>query len=937
MSTRGVERMMRDVVRFAMENNNGEVTAEEFEKVVNYARNNRSDDRWFTSGERRALVQPGSYLERAGFDLDAIRFEPGAIALAESIAKGADLELFPQLKNARTTAAQPTPDAPTNESSLRDRFNDSMAKGKDLGSFENWKVDTAGATVKFATDSAGRTWPGLVLDTREFKDPSPRDLVGDNRAALEGVKTLEEFKTVVDDILAKETGYFAAEGVDTKSVNEGYGIRNLRRQAFISKLKKDGVKLTGLSSSDQVKARGIAEGASIQLVSGVDFEMKVGSHTNYWPYWDNYAPPLEKMLEQTTEGSDEYFQIKNRLNDIYRRKTSRDSYGRKVDDRNFEQSVKMALVYNPQFTVGVGHRVSLTDDSTTFAPKYELLSVKADGLPEDLKKYAGMQLMRDSDTDKTVRFDYMGEGDSETAKLAKSMAGQAIPAELKDFITAKALSESDLESLTMRDFESGEKARSSISMDWSGNGAINVAKTHIGWWGHCHNEAPLNAMDVDPNKDVRLYRANRGVDSEKALKTYSSDDAWDIAGAFVSDHEGRPEWAVASTGRATYSVDDTSFVGSRNDGGHNLNITLSDGRSLTFDGEIMSLTAEDGTSKNPKSIFRDNVENEDGSFAKNPSHLSTVKGDEVTVDVTKHTMRLDVEYFTFDSSGYPMKKETSVSLDPTKDEFVKLSESIRRNATVGGTITEHLYNAKTEEYTTVTKEVTEENGFKATEKSSTDPVKANKLTHTTETEYDSPQEIFEYFMENPGMAKTYDTTSSSAVWNYPVNREKLDLLKEVTKEEDGQTYTYRTFNLDYETMGGPDKEQKFILKYNEAGKIVDSCALDPMPDFAYRNDHWVSAPVTTDAQGRAAFNVMALDKGYLLRQGGNSFDDIETAMWKTEATILYAALTDETAAGEAYIFETQDGKIISFDSKTDFDAAVKADMELRAEEAAANQ
>ena len=444
-------------------------------------------------------------------------------------------------------------------------------------------------------------------------------------------------------------------------------------------------------------------------------------------------------------------------------------------------------------------------------------------------------------------------------------------------------------------------------------------------------------MDVDPSKDVRLYRANRGVDADKALKTYSSDDAWDIAGAFVSDHEGRPEWAEASTGRATYSVDDTSFVGTRNDGSHNLNITLADGRALNFDGEIMSLTAADGTSKNPKSIFRDNVESEDGTFGKNPSHISTTKGDNVTVDVTKGTMNLDVEYFSFDFSGYPMKKETSITLDPSKDEFVKLSESIRRNAGVGGTITEHLYNAKTEEYKTVTKEVSEENNFKPTEKSSTDPVKATKLTHTTETEYDSPQEIYEYFMERPGMAKTYDTSSDSAVWNYPVNREKLDLLNEVTKEEDGQTYTYRTFNLDYETMGGPDKEQKFILKFNEAGKIVDSCALDPMPDFAYRNDHWVSAPVTTDAGGRAAFNVMALDKGYLLRQGGNSFDDIETSMWKMEATILYAALSDETAEGEAYIFEAQDGKIVSFASKEEFDAAVKADMDLRAEEAAANQ
>ena len=47
------------------------------------------------------------------------------------------------------------------------------------------------------------------MDRREFKDPAPRDLVSDNSEAFKGVKTLEEFKTVLDGILEKEAGYFA--------------------------------------------------------------------------------------------------------------------------------------------------------------------------------------------------------------------------------------------------------------------------------------------------------------------------------------------------------------------------------------------------------------------------------------------------------------------------------------------------------------------------------------------------------------------------------------------------------------------------------------------------------------------------------------------------------------------------------------------------------
>ena len=64
-------------------------------------------------------------------------------------------------------------------------------------------------------------------------------------------------------------------------------------------------------------------------------------------------------------------------------------------------------------------------------------------------------------------------------------------------------------------------------------------------------------------------------------------------------------------------------------------------------------------------------------------------------------------------------------------------------------------------------------------------------------------------------------------------------------------------------MGGPeDQNQKFIIKFNEQIKIVDNCALDPMPDFAYRQDHWTAAPITTDSQGATAYNVMALSEGY---------------------------------------------------------------------------
>ena len=135
-------------------------------------------------------------------------------------------------------------------------------------------------------------------------------------------------------------------------------------------------------------------------------------------------------------------------------------------------------------------------------------------------------------------------------------------------------------------------------------------------------------------------------------------------------------------------------------------------------------------------------------------------------------------------------------------------------------------------------------------------------------------------------------------------------------------------------MGGPeDQNQKFIIKFNEQGKIVDTCALDPMPDFAFRQDHWTAAPVTSDNRGGAAYNVMALSKGYLLRQGGKSISDVETELWQQEAALLFASLSDETAEGHAYVFQKTDGSIVSFADKSSFHKAVEADKALRKAEA----
>ena len=600
MSTSGVTSRMTAMIKTAVEEDRA-VTAEEFKSVVDYAKGWDWSELGFSDSEKKALLQPGEYLKAAGIDLSKIKFDSDALKIAEKLASDNSLELFPTINAAATST--PTPDAPA-ETNLREAFNQAMERGKDLGSFEEWKVRTAGADVTFKTEGAGKTWPGLVLDKLQFTDPAARDLVGENADKLSGAKTAVELKVAINEIVEAEKAYFAAEGVEVKDVNEGFGISSLRRKAFVSSLRTHVAGLSEFSAEDKVTAKGVVEGANIKLTTGHNFEMKVGSHTNYWPYWNNYLPPLEKMLDQTEEGSAAYNQIMNRIRDIHRRKTA---HGRSITERDFEKSIGMALIYSPTFSEGVGQRVSVVDGSTPFSPKYELLSVANDGLPEGFEKYAGMQVVRGSDG--KLLADYMGEGDSEIAKLAKSMVGKEIPAELAEKIDAKALGQAELTDLNMRDFVTGESARKDISMDWDSNGAINVARTSIGWWGHCHNEAPLNAMGIDPQKAVSVYRADRGVDTAKALVEYSSEDAWDITGAFSSDHESG--YSVGSTGRGT-RVDETAFVGLRNDGKHTFSLSIP-GTTINIDAGLNSLE-KDGEIINTETAFRENVEKEEGTF-----------------------------------------------------------------------------------------------------------------------------------------------------------------------------------------------------------------------------------------------------------------------------------------------------------------------------------
>ena len=107
--------------------------------------------------------------------------------------------------------------------------------------------------------------------------------------------------------------------------------------------------------------------------SGLRYE---SGKTNYWPYWNNYAEPLEKMLRKRLKAVTPTSKSRTAW-DIYRRKSST---GRSINERDFEKSSGYTVVYSPDFSTAPGHQVSMKADSTAFDPKYELLSISKEEL-----------------------------------------------------------------------------------------------------------------------------------------------------------------------------------------------------------------------------------------------------------------------------------------------------------------------------------------------------------------------------------------------------------------------------------------------------------------------------------------------------------------------------------------------------------------------------
>lgn len=945
MSTRGVRRRLIDAIL----QRRGLVTLEDLQAVVAYAMSGP-----LTDGEKRIIAGLGrtAYLSRRlrrdGLGPTKLRIEGEALAYLEQLTRqwGLPLDLHtvavldgegegdgPSEPAGPDTPQQPQDDPQDDPAAeleqARSALDQALEAGRDLGDFTEWQVRTPGADVRFHVEVFGQGFPALVMDKPVVEDPGIRDLVEDHAAELAEVEDLDGLEQVARRIVEEEAAYLAAEDLQQDSRNRRYAVQNQRRSQLLVGLRDLAMGRAGLGLA--VNSRLIA--LRDDIVSGQTYDMEVGSHTNYWPYWDNYVGVIEKLLGQLEPGSPGARAVENRVADIHRRKTVF-GYSRQVDEKDVEQSLGGILVAREHFSSGPAHRVSLAEGSTPYEPRYERLSLADQGLPEAHEALAGAPLYRDQDG--TIRFD--------RAPGLDVTVGAPLPQDLSDRVQAHGV---DVAQLGLRRPLEGEALRPGISWDWNRSRDITVAPIQIGWWGHCHNEAPANAMGLDPRKGVSLYRADRAVAAEAALVELSEEDCWDLVGAFTSDHEGervrdprtgavsQPGYVLFSTGQGYHPtrVDRTSFVGNRNNGGHWFQLMpgFEGARRIRIEAEVTDIWGLEDPSVHydpPLSRFRRDIELEDGSFEPNPDWVESGMTDDDMIAVTAagRRMSMTTRYITFDATGSRVERHEEVDLDPEVDDFVHLADEIEYpERGGGGRLVEHWFNPCTREYRSVEIHVRPADGFERVE-TGRDTWPASEIVAVQETTYDSVAEIDEYVVADMGLPLTFDTSSGQAVWNYPVDSIRRDVLGRVEKVEEGEPFVYTTYRMRYTTMGGPQGDARYIMKRDAMGRMVRAMALDPMPDFAFRNEHWVCAPVAMDIRGEAALNLRALTEGY-----GTDVErkSIVATLWERQAIALYASLSEETARHRAFIFEEGDGRLLSFPDRASFEAAVEADQALR--------
>ncbi len=743
----------------------------------------------------------------------------------------------------------------------------------------NRVVTTSGATIKFSTDLEIRDYeavPGLLIEARHMKDPSPRT-IRLTRRALEKIANLESFKKAVSTEFKANGDYFNAKDIDGN--NESLGVASQRKQAFFDAV-AESLDDTDLPRSDYRAAQKFLKQLEERSYMDRTITFDTSKLDTYHPYGHPFDEGVEKIAALAPEGF-ERDSITKELNYITDRK-SKYGWGN-VNERNAESTLQLRAIDRGNDN----QAISLTKDSTNPRdPRYVVLNVNKAGLPEGMEEHAGKAVFRDGDK---VYFD---------------KTSTEVPAVLVDHLQEKRVSSE----LGLRTLESSENSRNNFPYDWNQNNSIDVDTINTGWWGHCHIEAPLAAWDLAAGSELVVFDAR-----SKGFETFDDTQVNDLLFAMLDANSYKN-----TRGNRPVSVEETTFVGFRNDttGGQLPSDRLIldvNGRERSFNINIKELFEVGNSEESVDSDkhFSPTLLKEGIRFEDNPAFTAWRDNDWTLINGERKLVAT-IKYMDVSSSGSVERVSKDITLDPNNpsDEPVLLGSQLGQgsyppNVTrfylneTDGTLESRRFRAEKKEDGTYEMVATSDEARLLG--------RVTNRTLTRELTKESILALHNHVLDSARRGVSFVTEKSAGymVWNYGTDSMSLNKL-----EEDGDFVKYE---ITLKTQGGT-RRWAYVLQYDQDGEVASAHAIGTPADFVWRTENALSVPVYKDDEDRILFNSDASDRGFLLDSDGRISSE-GMSFFRYASDVVYASLADPSKEkrlvvideeGELYFYDDQD-------------------------------
>jgi hypothetical protein len=542
-----------------------------------------------------------------------------------------------------------------------------------------------------------------------------------------------------------------------------------------------------------------------------------------------------------------------------------------------------------------------------YVPQYVTITVRSTGLPADLAAYAGKAVYRDG-TDLYL--------DGTATKL---------PATATQHIEERPIA---MANLTLRDLKPGEISRSNFKFDWSGSGGIQPTPIDIGWWGHCHIEAPLAALGVEAKNRVTYYSAS----SQKEVG-FDQHRANDLLFALLDANS-----MFDPTTRTRKSIDETTFVGSRNDSlnGFADQIRIqAGGRTHTFEGRLHQIyrPGDGSTPVDQTFLFQPRIPSEAG-LAANPEFLRAESGD-VHVISGNRKIVAEIKFLEWDANGMTKERRQQITLDPSQPTRVLLGsqmdhgsgqeiltkyywnmkgntlESLRWQAVRGRTFEPRLLNTVDPGTAPAGEEFAGVNGMPRFDVLARN---VHGFDLAREVQNESANEITAFLEDavRHNKGAVVETSPDGPVWNFPMRNARVS---DVTAGNQG---TFHNLDRSFETVNveANGKSAKVTRTRGPDGKVKDAEFHTSFLDFAWRPEKWSALPF---AEG--AVNYDALSRGYLTGRDSQGRRRFTTELFGMASDVLYLSMLDAHASqGEVWGIRRADGKLEHFDNRAEYEA-----------------